>query len=150
MRVVLVKVGTLLAPSHFRVAIGDKKTKPSVQTTPEQDAKDTDESDRGREEGGGEGGEKDGELVGESLTSVLSGDSEFPGIARLKEEEEEGEARGDRVDREKWYDVMKDQVQAYKEDMGTDDDADRLVQHDSLIYRHFSYYTQVHVVGQFG
>ena len=140
MRAVLVKVGALLAPDQFRVALGDKKTEHPAHLAEEQDGKETmtatrEDDHRGLRE---EGKEDDGDihesrdatdrsapvdtLSVESLSSV-GGDSGVVGP------EEDGEEVGERGKNggEKWYEVMKEQVQLHKEDIGTADDADRLV-----------------------
>ena len=144
MRAVLVKVGALLAPDQFRVALGDKKTERRALEE-EQSDKEGVATARADNHGGQREGEKedsggkcenrdathhsapaDGTAVG-SVSSV-GGDSEYSGVVGL----EEG-VDGEEVDREgkrggeKWYEVMKEQVKSHKEDIGTDDDTDRLV-----------------------
>ena len=92
MRAVLAKVGSLLAPRHFTVAIGDKAEETS-QT----------EGDTAREKG-----EKEKE-------------------GKEEEEEKEGEEETETTgkDREKEYQVLKQQVQAHKMEVGSTDDVDR-------------------------
>lgn len=144
MRAVLVKVGALLAPNYFRVALGDQKIDPTPRPEEEQEEKvgvTTTKVDGrgGREEGednGGAEGQSRGDerstqhssLAGTAVRSVSSAgdDSEYSGIVGMEEEEGggvdgEGEKGGER-----WYEVMKEQVGAHKEDIGADNDADRL------------------------
>ncbi|CAI7993280.1 Cilia- and flagella-associated protein 46 [Geodia barretti] len=104
MRAVLAKVGSLLAPRQFTVAIGDKAEETS-QT----------EGDTAREieEGGGEKGEKEKEGKEQEGTE---GEEE-------KEEKEEPETTG--KDGEKEYQVLKQQIQAHKIEVGSTDDVDR-------------------------
>ena len=111
MKAVLVKVGALLAPNCFRVALGDEKMESSERQ--EKEEKQRRGVDTAGEEGGGRG-ERGSERVSE--------DSEYSGVVRLEEGEEEEGEKG----KEKWYEVIKDQVQVHKEAIGTDDDADRL------------------------
>ena len=136
MRAVLVKVGALLAPDYFMVALGDKQMEsPAHQAAGEVAI--GGESD-GRVEGeGGEKNEVEDEnrndekseqqqsLAVESTLSVGS-DSEYSGITTLKEEEgaREGEEETKKGG-EKWYEMTKEQVQAYKENTAMDDAADR-------------------------
>lgn len=136
MRAVLVKIGALLAPDYFMVALGDKQMEsPTHQAAGEV-------AIGGESNGGvgGKGGEKN-ELEDEnrndekseqqqslSVGSTLSvgSDSEYSGITRLKEEEGRREGEGEtKKGGEKWYEVMKEQVQAYKESTAMDDAADR-------------------------
>ena len=128
----LVGVGTLLGPEHFKIATGDKLPEPPV---------DKEEVNENRELGmdgevgstvkeEGEGTEEEGEKkidgsVYEGVPSV-SGDSEYPGLKVRRE----GEAVGSEGEvtwkgGEKWYEVVREQVLAHKEDTGTTDDADR-------------------------
>ena len=104
MRAVLAKIGSLLAPRQFTVAIGDRAEETS-QT----------EGDTAREieEGGGEKGEKEKEGKEQEGTE---GEEE-------KEEKEEPETTG--KDGEKEYQVLKQQVQAHKIEVGSTDDVDR-------------------------
>ena len=114
MRAVLVKVGTLLAPNCFRVALGDEKMESSERQEKEE------KQGRGVDTAGEEGGGRE-----ERGSEKVSEDSEYSGIVRL-EGKEEGEEEAGEKGKEMWYEVIKDQVQVHKEAIGTDDDADRL------------------------
>ena len=126
----LVKIGALLAP-NYRVAIGDREVEGPThdEHTPSgsQDA-----LVDGGGEGEGEGREENADTQKNdslSVSSVVSGDSEFPGVPRLEERGEregEWEKEGDEK-AEKLYEILREQVKAHKEGIGADDEIDRFV-----------------------
>ena len=121
MRAVLVKVGALLAPHHFPVAIGDRPAEPPQSQT-EATAGEEEEGEKDGE--GEEGGREGGPGGGVSGVQSESGDSEYPGVVEVGEEGEEKREETDK-EGEKAYELLKEQVQAHSEEVGTTEDADR-------------------------
>lgn len=133
LRAVLVKVGALLAPNHFRIAIGDKEAEPAIQQVKTDDVKQQgmkeestvkeDEGNEGLKDGG------EGQKTKEGIMSSVSGDSEYPGLKEVRDGSEGEEVKKD--DRmksdETFYEVAKEQVLAHKEKVGTENDAERFV-----------------------
>ena len=129
LRAILVKVGGLLAPNHFQVAIGDRPVDP-----PEQHSQSEVNSAGEREGVPGEGCEGvPGEGVsGDDGDDGDDGNSEATSVMRGEEVEGEGEGEGERdktKDRERLYEVLKQQVQAHKEEMGETNGTDRSTSH---------------------
>ena len=124
-RAVLVKVGALLAPNHFTVAIGDKTLEPS-QNEGDGVRKEGEEAeeDGGKEEEGEEGRCEGVSGGGVSGVASESGDSEYPGVPGVREEEEGETETTERVG-QKVYEVLKQQIEAHKMEVGCTDDADR-------------------------
>ena len=119
MRAVLVKIGDLLAPNHFTVAIGDREPSTEEDTAKEQQEE---EGEREKEEG-----EEEGKVKGCEGIPSESGDSEYPGVMGVREErkEEEHETEKARKGGEKLYEILKQQVEGHKMEVVTSDDADR-------------------------
>ena len=144
LRAILVKAGALLAPTCFKVALGDEKC--ARETTQDKEASDVSEEEvenakrddigEEREQDNDEGGKTSG-LGSENLTefaavsSSLGSDSEYSGIVRPDVKEGEGmrsvgvEEGGE--SREKWHRVVKEQVEEHAKRVGTEYEVERSV-----------------------
>ena len=112
------KVGGLLAPNHFQVAIGDRPV-----DLPEQHSQSEVNSAGEREGGEGEGCEG---VPGEGVSGDDGDEGDSEATSVVKGEEVEGEGERDKTkDRARLYEVFKQQIQAHKEELGETNDTDR-------------------------
>ena len=114
MRAILVKVGALLASDHFQVAIGDRPVEPSEQQPPQTEVDTAGEMESCE----GDTGE------GVSGAHSESDDSEHPSALEVKEKRGESEME-EKKDGEKLYELLKQQIEAHREQVGDSEDTDR-------------------------
>ena len=137
----LVKVGALLAPGQFRVALGDKETQHPMHLAEEQDGKEAmaatredkygGEREERKEDSGANCENRDGTdhsapagTISVGSMSSMDDDSGVVGPGEEGEDEEKVCEKGKNCGG-KWYEVMKEQVQLHKENIGIADDTDR-------------------------
>lgn len=129
LRALLVRAGELLAPGFFKTALGDvkKESEKEAEEKGEKVGEKEQETDAANSKG------EDGDTASE--TALKSAGEPVDSLTSLESDSAHGEVgegedvRGDGEEgiqgRETLYSVAKEQAQAHKESVGTDDDADR-------------------------